>query len=457
MSAINYKRWPLLLIVTAGAALFATSSKASNFLLTEQSAVSLGQAHAGGAAFANNASTIFYNPAGLTRLTEPEFIVGFSGVHFDAEFTKQRAVDAIGEPLSGDDGGHLGKLSAIPIIYYAQPITDHLVAGIGFNVPYGLETDYHSGSVLRYQAIYSRIAILQANPSIAYKLTDHISLGAGIDVQYASVKLTNKIDAGAACFANAGPVTCTSLRLTPQSHDIFFEGTADDTAVGYNFGILFDYGATRVGLSYRTRVTHDFSGDAKFNNVPTLFSSMGLFTDTGISARFTTPQIASLSIYHDIDAQWSIMADFTRTGWSSFKELRVDFDNPRQPDAVQPEGLSNVNRYSLGVDYRYSDHWTFHGGIAYDKTPVPDPNAASKAKNGPSASRTARLPDADRKWIAAGVSWHASERSQLNLSYAHLFLSKDIPFDQVGASGDRVTGTFRTGVNLVSFSYRYRF
>ncbi|HVA54341.1 MAG TPA: outer membrane protein transport protein [Gammaproteobacteria bacterium] len=456
----QFAQWTFAVLAGAGVATLPAIAMASNFQLTEQSVTSLGSAHAAGAAYADDASTIWYNPAGLTRLSSPELDAGLSVIRFGANFTPTTAIDATGQPLTGNNGGNPGKLGAVPFIYYSTPINDRLDFGIGLGVPFGLSTSYNASSIFRYQAIYTSVAVINLNPTLAYKFTDHFSGGFGVDVQRMDVKLTNAIDFGAVCFAEVSPAVCSqSFGLVPQGHDGFFSGTANNTAVGYNFGLLWDYGTTRVGFSYRARIKHNLSGSASFTNVPGVFASQGLFQTQGISAEFTTPQIVSLSLFQQLNDQWSLMADWSYTGWSSFQNLAINFSDPNMPPAVVQEGLSNSNRFAIGLNYKYSDDWTFRTGVALDKSPVPNPTAASATTpNSVNASRTARLPDATRKWLAFGASWHVTSHSQWDIGYAHLFINGHIPYSQLdGSSGDYISGQFNADADILGVQYIYKF
>ena len=458
-------------ILTACAITIAASlpglARASNFQLTEQSVTSLGSAHAAGAAYASDASTIWYNPAGLTRLNTPELDTGLSLIRVGFNFTPTTAVDAAGQPLTGNNGGNPGKLGAVPFIYYSTPINDKLAFGIGFGVPFGLATSYKANSIFRYQAIYTSVQVFNLNPTLAYKFNDHWSAGFGVDIQKMDVKLTNDVDFGAVCFAQVNPVNCTAMGLVPQGHDGFFQGTASNTHVGFNFGVLWQDDTTRVGFAYRSRVKHDLTGSASFTNVPALFSSQGLFQNQGISATFTTPQIVSLSLYQQLDTKWSLMADWSYTGWSSFQNLTINFSDPNMPSTTVQEGLSNSNRFAVGANYQFNDQWTFRGGVALDKSPVPNPAAPCNTATPPAfatcntsvyASRTARLPDTDRKWVAVGASWKVSDHSQWDIGYAHLFINSHVPFSQLdGSSGDYISGQFKGDADILGIQYIYKF
>lgn len=420
-------------------------ARASGFGLLEQSARSLGRAHAGGAALVNDPSAIFYNPAGLTELRRPEFMGSLSYIGLRADFTKDIAVDAAGQPLSGPEDGGANKAGYVPALFFGAPVNGRLAWGVGVYAPFGLSTDYPSDSIARYQAIYSGVAAVNLTPAVAYKINDVYSIGLGLDVQYLSVKLTNDIDYGAVCFGALDPVTCLGLGLAPQSHDGFASVSGTDTDYGWNIGVLADYGATRIGFTYRSSIDHGIDGDARFEAVPAVFAAQGLFQDVDARAHLETPESASLSFAHDLNARWTISADVTWNGWGSFKEIRVDYDNPRQPPTVKPEHWQNAWRYSVGVDYRYNSAWTLRGGLAFDETALQD------------KYRDPRLPGDNRRWLAFGATWNMSSAAKLDLGYAHLFLSDHIPIDQVGQTGDHLKGAYDVATNIASIGVRYTF
>jgi long-chain fatty acid transport protein len=464
---MNNKQLALWTAPVAAALLAAAlPASASNFQLTEMSATSLGRAHSGGAAAAEDASSVWYNPAGLTNLSGSEIMGGYSLIRFGADFTKTSATDAIGQPLSGGEGGKVGKLGGPLFVYYSMPINDKFTFGFGLNTPFGLATKYDDDSIFRYQAIYSSVAVVNYNPSVAWKLNDQFSLGFGIDYQTMTVKLTNDVDFGAICFGQLNPATCTALGLTPQNHDGFFSAQASGHGTGWNVGALWNINSEqRLGFAYRSKVNHSLSGGASFTNVPAAFATAPQFLAQGVSAEFDSPRIMSLSYLWQFDPQWTLTADWSNTGWSSFDKLDIKFANSGTQDVVVDEGLSNSNRYAVGLDYRFSDAWTFRGGVALDLSPVPDPSAPCNTAafnpsctNDVNASRTARLPDGDRRWIAFGATWRLSEHSQWDVGYAHLFLGSSLDFNQTNAAGhDHIVGTFKADADILGVSYRYKF
>jgi long-chain fatty acid transport protein len=430
---------------------------ASGFQLSEFSAESLGRANSGGAALADDATAVVWNPANLVLIDDPEVIFSSAVIRLGADFTKISATDAIGQPLSGNEGGPVGKLGMVPGVFYAQRLNDRMVWGVSVTAPFGLSTTYDAGSIFRYQAYYSRVAIMQLNPSIGISLSDSFSIGFGLDVQYMTVKLTSAVDFGLVCFQQIDPLTCTGLGLSPQNNDGFGELTGDSMGFGMNFGATYHYGSGRIGLAYRSSVEHQLRGDGKFFNVPAAFLAQGVFTNSPIRADFTTPDLLSISWYHEINEDWRISADYSATGWSSFQELRIRYDNPLQPDTVEEEGWDDVTRYAFGVDYTLNDSFTLRSGVAYDVSPIPDPVPFAGATGPTTASRTARLPGGDRFWFALGATYAMDEDTQVSIAWDHLFLDNDIPFDKTGTLQDRIIGTFEADADILSFQVSHQF
>lgn len=420
-----------------------TTAMAAGFQLTEQSVSGLGRAFAGSAAYAEDASTIFYNPAGLIEL-DHELVMGGSVIALGADLDRSIAVDAIGQPLTGGEGGDVGKLGGVPILYYAQRLNDDWVFGMGVNAPFGLATDYDPDWIGRYQGVYSQVSTLNLNPSLGWKINDNWSLGFGLDLMHFRVKLTNMVDYGAVCFGRVNPVTCTALGLTPQNNDGYAEVEGDSWGYGFNIGGLWQNDTTRIGLHYRSRVSQDLEGDSRFESAPAVFTAQNAFVDAGIKAEFETPETISLSIVHNINEDWTFSADVTRTGWDTFEEIRIQYDSA-QPDTVQPENWEDVMRYSLGLDWRYSEAWTFRSGVALDQSPVSD------------EFRTVRLPDDDRTWLSLGATWHFSEDVEMDFGYAHLFISDNIPFEETGSQGDTIAGVYEASADIFGAEFRYRF
>jgi len=432
----------------------AVSAIGAGFALIEQSASGLGNAYAGGAASAEDASTVFFNPAGMTLLSGQQLSVAGHIIMPSAKFQNEGSTHVLqastGIPLLGDNGGDGGVTKVIPNAYYTRKLTDRLVVGLGVNSPFGLATDYNGGWVGRYHALDSDVISVNINPSVAYKVTDRLSLGAGLNVQYIKAKLSNAIDFGTLDALGKLGLPPGALHLIPQMSDGFVRLEGDSWGVGYNLGALYELTKdTRAGIAYRSRIKHTLGGDADFSNVPAGLSPVPVFKNTGIKADLTVPDSLSASVFHSFTPEWHIMADFTWTNWSVFKELRVRFDNPNQPDAVTTEDWKDSYRYSLGLTYTPNPTWTFRTGVAYDTSAVAG-----------AQYRTPRIPDDNRIWTAIGLGYRISQAVSVDIGYAHLFVNnasiEQSPTGENAVSGG-LNGTYNSHIDIVSAQVNLRF
>jgi long-chain fatty acid transport protein len=382
---------------------------AAGFLIFEQGVKGLGTAFAGAAATAEDASTVFYNPAGMTYLRGTQLQGAGYGIFLQAEFTDQASTTASGAPLTGQNDDAGTKL-AVANFYGTHALTDRVAVGLGVNTPFGLKTEYSSDWIGRYHAIKSELRTINFNPSVGFKVNELVSIGAGLDVQYADAELSNAIDFG---------TLLSGTGLTrPQENDGFARLEAEDWGVGYNVGIVLSPLAnTRIGLAYRSKIEYDLRGDIDFDKSPTvdaILANLGddLFVDTSAHAELTLPQILSAGLYHRLNPQWALMVGLTWTQWDTLQDVVViRSDNPSQPPTSIVLNYDDAFRYSIGAHYFPNETYTFRFGLAYDETPIPN-----------AESRSARLPDEDRLWLGLGASYEITQRFSLDFAYAHLFI-----------------------------------
>lgn len=371
---------------------------AAGFALIEQNASGLGNAYAGAAAVAADASTIFFNPAGMTRLPDRQVVAAGHLIKPKAEFSGTSTI-------GGGDGGDAGDLALVPNAYYAFRLTPDVHIGVGLNAPFGLATEYDSTWAGRTQAIKSEVKTVNLNPSLAWKVNDAVSLGAGVSMQYAEATLTNL--AGAPGLATV---------------------KGDDYGWGFNLGVLWQLdAATRIGLAYRSEVDYTLEGTLTLSAFPA--------GNGPVTANTTMPDSASLSLFHKFNERWDLLADVSWTGWSDFDELRIVRTNGALV-GVTPENWDDTYRYSVGANYRWNDRLTLRGGVAYDEAPVSD------------LYRTARIPDENRTWIAFGVQYRLSPKSALDVGYAHLFV-KDARIHKTEGPVT-LSGTYDASVDILS-------
>ncbi len=403
-----------LLPLAAGAALLLPGSQAlaAGFAIYEQSVSGLGNAFAGGAASAEDATTVFYNPAGLTRLPGQQAVVGVHAIRTHFEFDNDGSTHLLqpitGQGLTGSNGGDGGTWGIVPNAYYSVRLDSGWAFGLGVNAPFGLVTDYDTGWVGRYHGLKSDVLTVNINPSAAYKIGKHLSVGVGANAMYMRAKLDSAVDFGTILAAAGG---------TPQQDDGKAKLDADDWGYGFNVGLLWEFNDnTRAGIHYRSTVEQKLEGDANFkvpDDMQSILTALGsgAFQDTDASGKITLPATLSLSLYHSYGAKLAVMADATWTQWSEFDELRIKFDNPEQPDNLTTEDWNDTWRFSVGATYSATPQWLLRCGLAYDQSPVPG------AKH-----RTPRLPDADRYWLSLGTGYHVADWFSFDFAYTHLFV-----------------------------------
>lgn len=441
-----------MFLLAAGTALsLSAGAYAGSFQLNEASAKSLARSNAGDASANKDASANYYNPALLASLKKASFLVGATDYKIRGEFSKFSATDASGQPLSGGNGGDFGNHNRIgagvtPILSFGMPLTDRTAFGVALEVPFGLTTTYNGDSVLRYQAQYTSITVNNINPNFAYNVGGGFSIGIGADFAKLNAKLTNQIDYGAVCYSELGPLTCNALGLSPQSHDGYFQVEGNDWGYGWNAGMAWHNNeGTTIGLSYRSRLFFNLSGTADYNNVPSVFAASGAFQNTGVHARLVLPDTIDLSASQDIGAAWRVSGTVRYVRWSVFHDLNITYDNPKQPSSTQIYDYRNAWTFAIGADYRLNQTWTFHGGLAYDQSPVRN------------QYREPRLPDSSRRWVSLGATWNLTPSDSITLGWAHLFIGDHIPMNNTGPSGSTVVGQWSENADLFSLQYQIGF
>lgn len=414
-------------------AVASSSASAAGFAIKEQSITNLGRAFAGSAAAAEDASTIFFNPAGLTYLDRTEVDMGLNYIKPKSEFRNDGssvpdrggAGGFSGQALTGGNGGDAGHEAFVPNFYMAHPVNDKVTIGLGITAPFGLVTEYRDDWVGRYFAVKSEMLTVNFNPSIAIQATEKLSLGFGLSAQYIDVKLTQMADLG-------------GLAGFPQAADGKVKMGADDWGYGYNLGLIYQASeATRFGLAYRSKISHTLKGDGTLKD-----AAGNTVIDDNIQADLDLPETFSLSLHHQINHKWAILADATMTRWSRFSDLSIESDTGGL-SSVKAEDWENSMRYGLGLNYNHSDKWQFRAGVAYDETPIPN-----------SERRTARIPGNDRKWVAIGASYHYSDNIVIDAAYAHLFID-DPKINETSDTGYNLKGSYDASVDIVGLQLRW--
>jgi len=415
-----------------GAALAGMTSGAlaGGFAIGTQSGSGTGNAFAGGAAGADDASVAWYNPAGMMLLPSgKQAAVALHALNPSFKFQNQGSTGAFASPpASTNDGGDGGDWAFVPNAFFTMDINPKFRFGLALNVPFGLKTEYDAGWRGQITALKSEIKTVNINPSIAYNVGDRLSVGVGVSIQ--------KIEAELSRFSGAGVVGNVILN-------------ADDVGYGYNFGLLFKATpATRIGASYRSSIKYELEGTATGTG-PLAVAAAGL--NVGVKADLRVPDSASFSVFHQLNPKWELMGDITWTGWSSVQNLvvfRTAASGPAAAGSVLttlPFLWDDTLRYSVGANYKFNANTKLRLGAALDESPTND------------VTRTPRLPDQERKWLAIGVQHRLSKAGVLDVGYAHEFI-KDaaISAAEAGIPG-RLNGSFTNKADILSVQYSHSF
>lgn len=399
-----------------------TYSLAAGFALNEQSVSGMGTAFAGRSSSADDATTVFGNPAGMARIKREQVSIGAAAILAETDIKGGRGT------LGGSNEGDMVPTVAVPMGYYVKPIDDQWAFGLGLYAPFGLITDYESGFAGRYWGDRSEVRVITVQPTVSYRINDRLAVGFGPTI--------NRID---------GELTSSVLNpATPGRNDGQVKVKGDDTALGFNAGLLFEVDArTRLGLTYHSKVDYTLRGDTRLSG-----SGFGpLAGRYDASLDLETPESVDFSVTHELNDDWTLYAGSTWTRWSRLEEIRVE-NKGTLPAAlgniVEEQDWRDTWSYAVGAAYKLSRQWTLRAGLAYDQSP---------ARN---EHRSPRIPTDDRKIFSLGAAWSPSDQVTIDVAYSYL-KEEDARIDQFSASKQRYQATFQNSAHGLGAQVTYRF
>jgi long-chain fatty acid transport protein len=496
-----------LTLIAAGA--FAPQAQASGFQLREQSPLSQGNAFAGISAGGGDISALFFNPAVMTQYDGWQFSMGGTYVGLSAKFegaTATRTATLLGlgfqsAPITGTNlntisgptnHGNAAISAVLPEFNIMYSVNKDLKLGLSLNVPYGLTTEYDANWIGRYHALKSDLKTIDISPSIAYRMSDSVTIGAAFIARKADAELTNAVDYGTAlalkvggALAGAGlstvspgpgqnsPVATVAMGAPngtfgtpgyaiPGAWDGKAGLKGDAWGYGWKAGIIFEPSKElRIGLAYQAAMTMTLKGDASFEYPASMpATDLAALTGAGLKngkgqADLALPSTLSLGFDWKVSPTFSLQGEVARTTWSSFKTLVVKFtDNvpPQTTESITDENWSDTTFVSLGGTWKLNQAWTFRAGAAFDKSAVDD------------AHRTPRIPDNDRKWVSFGASYAFSKKTSLDVGYSRLFVTDGkVMLTSGTTSADpnltrgNLNGTIKAEINILGAALRYSF
>ena len=406
---------------------FASVARAGGFQLNEHSARATGM---GGAfsALSSDASAIYFNPAGLAFLKGNSVSIGATLIFPVSSFEDPAGVKASMTP----------QVFTPPNAYFSTSTDQGLSYGIGIFTPFGLGIEWPADWEGRKLATKADIQSFFVNPTIAYKLFDQLSIGAGVSYAYSKVDLSNRVPT----FTDA-----SESALSPDDGTVKLE--ASGSSINFDGGVMYrPFEELSVGVSYRHSTKFDFSGTATFSNMQGLSQYFPGGTGT---TTITFPSNLFAGVAYRVSPDLVLEADYQFVGWSSYDTLKVGLPDgppdPREQGAilqktqVYPKDWNDGYLLRIGGEYRYSDRWMFRAGYIYDSTPQPDKAVEPL------------LPDANRNDLTLGASYSISETWSIDAAYMMVLFQDRSVSSQVNV----FPGTYKTTAYLFSFDVNCRF
>ena len=385
-------------------------ARAGGIELYEIGTPDIGLASAGYAARAQDASTLFKNPAGMSLLQGSQFQGGLQLTYGSVTFSPDASTSA---RLGRDDGGN--AIGAIPAAsgFFVYDLSDKWKVGLGAFNYFGLAEAYNDNWVGRYYVRSGALLGMSLMPAVSFKATDWLSLGAGLNAMYGY--LNTKIA------VNNGSPLDGQLELKDATWGF-----------GGNAGILLEpREGTRIGLTYLSQVRLGFKDTPSISLFGGNFGS--LLTPPSLDLATTVPQGAMVGFYQDLCPKWAVMGDFGWQNWSQFGEVQVGVDTVAGASRVVTANLHYQDTWhgALGAQYRASDQWQFTGGVAFD----------SSAVN--SANRTVTLPMGQAWRFGVGASYQLSRAININAAYEFLWAGNmAVTQGSDASSRGRVSGSY---------------
>ncbi|MBK5007871.1 OmpP1/FadL family transporter [Pseudomonas sp. S32] len=399
---------------------------ASGFALNEQSVSGMGTGFAGRSSSAEDASTVYGNPAGMSRIKRQQVTVGGAAVIAKSD------ISGPGSNLGGETDGDMVPVVGVPMGYYVKPIDDHWSVGFGVYVPFGLVTDYGSDDAARYWGKKSHVEVVTFQPTVSYAFNDKVSIGFGPTINRIKGELGSNL---------INP-------RTPGRNDGEVKIKGDDTAVGYNIGLLVQAtDRTRIGLTYHSMVDYKLEGKTKVTT-PLIGPYSGSKYDA--SLKIKTPESVDLSVTHELDDQWTLYAGSTWTRWSRLKDITVQNDVPRPLVGSAFQTISEEQNWhdtwahAVGASYKVNKEWVLRTGFTVDQSPTNNQD------------RSPRIPTGDRKIFSLGAGWSPSDDMTIDVAYSYLW-EEDTKVNQVSATKGSYRAKYENSAHGVGASLTYRF
>lgn len=434
--------------------LAAGGANAAAFQLAEVSTSGLGRAYAGEAAIADNAAVIATNPALMTVFKRAQFSAG--GVYINSKVDMRGDVVAKINSVTGHDkNGSASKNDVvpeafIPNLYFVAPVNDKLALGAGINVNFGLKSEYGRDYDAGLFGGETKLSTINLNFSGAYRVTQGLSVGLGMNAVHAKAKLdrTAGILKKIADTVKSNNLASTLPLLKPLPDSL----TSKDKSVvqlqdksawgfGWNAGLMYQFNENnRMGLAYHSAVDIDFT-----DYTATSLQAAKVGEESSLTLRL--PDYVEFSGLHQVTNRFAIHYSYKYTHWSHLNKLYARYNDGKTAFDKKLQ-YSNSSRVAFGGTYDIDDKLTLRAGVAYDQ-------AASRHY------RSASIPDTDRTWYSLGATYSFTPNFSVDFGYAYL-KGKKVNFKEEGKlAGNQVTTTAnytsKAHANLYGLNLNYSF
>lgn len=437
--------------------LAAGGANAAAFQLAEVSTSGLGRAYAGEAAIADNASVVATNPALMSLFKTAQFSTG--GVYIDSRINMNGNVDAAVKSLamSFTKSGSASQRNVVPgafvpNLYFVAPVNDKFALGAGMNVNFGLKSEYDDSYDAGVFGGKTDLSAINLNLSGAYRVTEGLSLGLGVNAVYANAQVER--NAGIIVDSVQDKQIQQALKAVDSQTKIHEYLTSKDKSVvslqdraawgfGWNAGVMYQFNeANRIGLAYHSKVDIDFT-----DRTATSLGKKDIVAGKTGNLTFTLPDYLELSGFHQLTDKLAVHYSYKYTHWSRLTKLNASYENGEKAFDKELQ-YSNNSRVALGASYNLYEKLTLRAGIAYDQ-------AASRHQ------RSAAIPDTDRTWYSLGATYKFTPNLSVDLGYAYL-KGKKVHFKetQEAASAQIITTanyTSQAHANLYGLNLNYSF
>ncbi|WP_298773011.1 OmpP1/FadL family transporter [uncultured Shewanella sp.] len=430
---------------------------AQGYYIDEQSAKRLGDAFSGGAADASDASTVFYNPAGMVRLDGGQLVGNLSGVYTQTDVTMSGvSFDASSASMSsaiqGQESVNLNESFLIPSVYFSYQLSPSWHVGASLNVPYSSGSEFDTDFVGRYFSLKSDITSVNLGLMASYRISAQWSVGLGLNAQYIEAEIQNQVNSSGICqlgIASGMPAQlCAGLDSSgTYTDDGNVKMTGDDFALGYTVGVLYQWDFdTRFGLNYRSKISHTLSGDATISAPAIVGMIEPMLTSRveGGSVELVTPETLDVSGVYQLNEDWHVQATVSWFRWSRFETLDIELDNGGGFSTAQ--NWDDSYRLAAGLGYQLTPNWVLRTGMAYETTPVPDETVSLDFAFG------------DFYALSLGASYQFSETLFFDVGYQHTFtFNRDITQGSLTVDSAEVSGNVETSINSLALGVNWLF